>query len=197
METPAPTVTPKDRILRVAYDLFSTRGIRDVGIDEIVRTADVAKATLYKHFASKNALATAFLQMREREWTHGIVEAGAIRRGATPCEQLLAIFDVFDDWFHQENFEGCSFINVLLEMGSSHPLGESSSVHLKNIRDIVVGLAEDGGLAEPEQFAHSWHILMKGSIVSATEGDDRAAKRAQAMARMLIDTHTTSDAMPA
>jgi hypothetical protein len=28
------------------------------------------------------------------------------------------------------------------------------------------------------QFAHSWHLLMKGSIVAAGEGDADAAKRA-------------------
>jgi hypothetical protein len=37
-----------------------------------------------------------------------------------------------------------------------------------------------------DAFARSWHILMKGSIISAAEGDLDAAKRAQALARLLI-----------
>ena len=37
----------RDRILETAYDLFSRRGIRDVGVDEIIQRAGVAKATLY------------------------------------------------------------------------------------------------------------------------------------------------------
>jgi hypothetical protein len=44
-------------------------------------------------------------------------------------------------------------------------------------------------LRDPDQFAHSWHILMKGSIVAAGEGDREAAMRAQAMGRLLIEQH--------
>ena len=50
------------------------------------------------------------------------------RRGDTPEEQLLAIFDVFDEWFRRDDFEACSFINVLLEMGTEHPAGRPASV---------------------------------------------------------------------
>ncbi|WP_246124545.1 hypothetical protein [Nocardia bhagyanarayanae] len=42
---------------------------------------------------------------------------------------------------------------------------------------------------EPDEFARSWHILMKGSIVSAAEGDRQAARRAREMARALIAAH--------
>jgi hypothetical protein len=78
---------------------------------------------------------------------------------------------------------------VLLEMGTQHPAGQLSVHHLENIRSIVRRLAEDAGLRDPVSFAHSWHILMKGSIVAAVEGDPEAARRAQAMARLLIDQH--------
>ena len=44
-------------------------------------------------------------------------------------------------------------------------------------------------LRDPASFAHSWHILMKGSIVSAAEGDLEAARRAQSIGRLLIDEH--------
>ena len=74
-------------------------------------------------------------------------------------------------------------------MGSRHPTGRACVQHLENIRSVVAGLAGEAGLRDPETFARSWHILMKGSIVSAAEGDRDAAKRAQAMARLLIDQH--------
>ena len=110
-------------------------------------------------------------------------------RGSTPEEQLLAIFDVFDEWFRREDFEACSFIGVLLEMGPEHPAGMASVRHLENIRSIVRQLAEEAGLRDPASFARSWHILMKGSIVSAAEGDAEAARRARSMARLLIDEY--------
>lgn len=182
-------VSARERILDASYELFSKRGIRAVGINEVIDHADVATATLYRHFPSKDALVLAFLEMREQRWTLGLVEAEAQRRGSDPEERLLAIFDVFDEWFHREDFEACSFINVLLEMGSGHPAGNASVEYLDHIRSIVRRFADEAGLRDTESFSRSWHILMKGSIVSAAEGDVEAARRGKSMARLLIDQH--------
>jgi AcrR family transcriptional regulator len=179
----------RERILDSSYELFSHRGIRAVGVDDVVGTAGVAKATLYRHFQSKTELVLAFLERREQLWTRDLVEAGARSRGVTPEEQLLSIFDVFDKWFGREDFEGCSFVNVLLEMGAEHPAGEASVRHLENVRSLIAELAEEAGLRDPAAFAHAFHILMKGSIVAATEGDPAAARRARPVAQLLLDRH--------
>lgn len=188
--TTAPVSAARQRILDSAYELFSRRGVRAVGIDEVITNASVAKATLYRHFDSKDALVLAFLQQREQLWTRNWVEAEARRRGETPEEQLLAIFDLFGEWFQKDDFEGCSFINILLEMNDRETaIGKASADHLTNIRSIIRTLAAEAELRDPYQFAHSWHILMKGSIVAAGEGDREAAMRAQAMGRLLIEQH--------
>ena len=179
----------RERLLDTAYGMFSTRGVRAVGVDEVIERAGVAKATLYRHFPSKDDLVLAFLEERERRWTVDWVEAEAKGRASEPEQQLLAIFDLFDEWFHREDFEGCAFINVMLEMGPRHAVGSASVRHLENIRAMVRRLAEEAGLHDPRSFADSWHILMKGSIVQAVEGDLDAATRAKSMARLLIDTH--------
>jgi len=185
-----PPVGARERILASAYELFSRNGIRAVGVDEVIKRADVAKATLYRHFPSKDTLVLAFLDEREQQWTKGWVEAESHRRGSTPEERLLAIFDLFDEWFRREDFEGCSFINVLLEMSDRRTaVGRASADHLAYIRSIIRARADEAGLRDPDEFAHSWHILMKGAIVAAAEGDVDAAKRAQAMARLLIAQH--------
>ena len=181
----------RERILDTAYELFSRRGVRDVGINEVIASAGVAKATLYRHFPSKKDLVLAFLERREQRWTHEWLETEARRRGATPEEQILAIFDVFGEWFRRDDFEACAFINVLLEMGTDHSAGKACVGHLEHIRGVVSGLAEEAGLDDPDSFARSCHILMKGSIVSAAEGDVEAAQRAKAMARLLVEQHRT------
>jgi AcrR family transcriptional regulator len=179
----------RNRMLGAAYELFSTRGIRGVGVDELISRSGVAKATFYRHFPSKDDLVLAFLQLREDVWTKDLIMAEAGRRGTTPEEQLLAIFDVFADWFQRSDFEGCTFINVLLEMGPAHPLGRASIDYLSHIREHVRLFAEQAGLRDAENFARSWHILMKGSIISAGEGDLEAAARAKKMAVFLIEQH--------
>ncbi|QLL09407.1 TetR/AcrR family transcriptional regulator [Mycobacterium vicinigordonae] len=187
---PGTAVPARERILGAAYELFSRRGIRAVGTDEIIERAGVAKATLYRHFATKNALVLAVLERREQLWTHGLIEEQSALRGKTAEEQLLAIFDVLHDWFqNRDGYEGCSFINVLLEMGLDHPAGQASIIHIDNVRKIVRERAGAAGLRDAEDFAWSWHILMKGAIILAAVGDREAARRAQAMARDLIERH--------
>ena len=180
----------RQRILDTAYDLFSRRGMRAVGIDEVVESAGVAKATLYRHFRTKDELVIAFLNERERRWTNAWVRDEAFRRGTTAEERLLAIFDLFDEWFRRDDFEACTFINMLLELNDrEHRVAQATVEHLANIRSIVAELAEEAGLRDPESFSREWHILMKGSIVSAAEGDIEAARRAQAIARLVIERH--------
>ncbi|MEX1077698.1 MAG: TetR/AcrR family transcriptional regulator [Homoserinimonas sp.] len=185
-ETAAPRANARDRIVTSSYPLFAQRGVRDVSIDEVIEASQVAKATLYRYFPSKNDLVLAFLEHREQQWTFGKVEAGARARATAPEGTLLAIFDVFDEWFQRDDFEACSFINVMLEFGDQHPVGVASAGYLANIRTLVEQLAVEADLPNPAEFALSWHILMKGSIVQASEGDLQAAKRAKVMAVALI-----------
>jgi hypothetical protein len=77
---------------------------------------------------------------------------------------------------------------VLLELNSrTHPVGSACVEHLENIRAVLRTLAEEAGIEDTDGFARTFHILMKGSIVSAAEGDADAAKRAQAVARLVLE----------
>jgi AcrR family transcriptional regulator len=178
----------RDRILAAAYDLFSRQGIRAVGIDAIIEHSGVARMTLYRHFTSKEKLVLTFLEQRERLWTSGWLQAEVIGRARTPRDRLLAIFDVFGEWFRLEGFEGCTFINVMLETpGPESPVRRATVEYLSRIRHFLSGLASDAGIREPDAFARMWHILMKGAIVSAAEGDLEAGARAKHIATLLID----------
>jgi AcrR family transcriptional regulator len=185
-----PASSARERVLTAAYELFSQRGIHAVGTEEVIARAGVAKATLYRHFATKNDLVLAVLERREKIWTHGLIEEQSRQRGSTPEEQLLAIFDVMHDWFQKrDGFEGCSFINVLLELGPDHPAGQASIAHIEHVRDIVRRRAVAAGLVDVEDFASSLHLLMKGAIILAAVGDLDAALRARKMALTLIEEH--------
>ncbi|HEX3224545.1 MAG TPA: helix-turn-helix domain-containing protein [Gaiellaceae bacterium] len=184
----------RERILESAYELFSTHGVRAVGVDDVIVRAGVAKATLYRHFPSKDALVLAFLERRELVYTRGWIEAGARRRAATAQERLLAIFDLFDEWFRRDDFEGCSFVNLLLESTNRDgPVARACVGHLERIRDVIRTLAADAGLGDVDNFAHAFHLLMQGAVAHAEEGDADAAKRAQSMARDLIAKHYSSE----
>jgi AcrR family transcriptional regulator len=177
----------RDRILDAAYGLFSRSGVRAIGVDTITAEADVAKMTLYRNFASKDELALAFLALREERWTRGWVQAEVLRRADNPAEQLLTIFEIFSEWFAREDFEGCAFITSLLEFDDhAEPVRKACITHLANIRAFVCELATAAGVGDPERFAGQWHILMKGSIVAAHEGDSDAAQKARELGMLLL-----------
>jgi len=177
---------PRERLIDAAYDLFSTSGVNRVGIDTVLAKSGCAKASLYSNFNSKVDLAIAFLDRREAVWTREWLESEIKRRATNPKARLLAIFDVFDGWFHKKSFEGCSFINVLLESKTDSPIHKAAAVHLAKIRAIVRGLAEEANLQEPKKFAQVWHMLMKGSIISAGEGNREAAREAKYAAQLVL-----------
>ena len=179
----------RERLTQAAYPLFARHGIKAVTLEEIERVAGIAGEELAAVYSCRDEAAADFLARRSRDWTIAIIEAGARDNGTTPEECLLAIFDVFDGWFHRDDFEACSFINVLLEMGAAHPLGKASIEYRVHICQIVTTLAEEVNLREPAEFACSWRILIKSSIISASEGDVHAAKRSKKMARALIREH--------
>src|SRR3954462_9993225 len=98
----------RERILETAYELFSRHGTRAVDVDRIIAECGIAKMTLYRNFPSKDELILAFLERRDERWTRAWLQAEAQRRGATPAQQLLAIFDTFEGWFARDDFEGCA-----------------------------------------------------------------------------------------
>ncbi|HZF15694.1 MAG TPA: TetR/AcrR family transcriptional regulator [Steroidobacteraceae bacterium] len=177
----------RGRLIDAAYDLFAEHGVNQVGIDTILAQSGCAKASLYNNFNSKVELAVAFLDRREAVWTRGWLEHEVHRLARTPKGRLLAIFDVFHAWFQRRDFEGCSFINVMLESDAGSPVRQAAAIHLGRIRAILRELAEGARLADSERFAQTWHMLMKGCIVSACEGNRNAARQAKRAARYVLE----------
>ena len=187
----------RERILTAAYDLFGRSGVRAVGVDMITTDADVAKMTLYRNFRSKNDLALAFLDLREERWLRDWLKAEARVRAASPPGQLLAIFDVFAQWFAREDFEGCAFMRSLLEFEDlGDPVRQACVEHLAAVRAYLCELSTAAGVREPERFAAQWHILLKGAIVAAHEGDLDAATKARELGALLLEREGLAELSP-
>ena len=179
---------PRERLLQTAYDLFTHSGVPTVGVDRIVAEAGVAKMTLYRHFRSKDELVVAALERREQVWTNDWLIREVERREATPKGRLLAMFDLFDEWFRREDYEGCFFTNSLIE---SHDrlsrIADESVRRLENVRAFVKGLAQEMGMADAEGFSRVWQLLMLGAITAAVRGDREAALRAKEIGLALLE----------
>ena len=174
----APTALgARERILRTADALFYQRGVRSVGIDEIIAVAGVAKASLYRYFESKDALVAEYLRLRDEQWFASFVSAVELR-SATPRGRLLAVFDVLEEWFQGDDFRGCAFQNAVVELADRRHPGHAIAVANKQavrryLRDVAAeaGIADGGGLGD--QIA----VLAEGAIVTAMLDDSPAPAR--------------------
>jgi hypothetical protein len=131
-----------------------------------------------------------FLEKRTLEWSFGLVsstgsDSDTHLPGTTAEDRLLSIFDIFHEWFQREDYEAALIIDTLLNLANGKPL-EGHIDYLSELRSRLVTYATDVNFTDPNGFALSWHLLMKGAVLAAVEGDPDAALRGKQMARGLI-----------
>lgn len=102
--------SPRSRLLESATNLFTTEGIRVIGIDRILREADVAKASLYSLFGSKDALVIAYVEALDEQY-RADWEARADKY-EDPDKKLLAFFDKEIEDQPTKEFRGSHFLNA-------------------------------------------------------------------------------------
>ena len=184
------TLSPRDRILEVASELFYQHGIRAVGIDTIIAQADVAKMTFYKHFKSKDLLVLEFLTRRDEAW-RAWFENAVQRLAPSPKNRPLAIFDALEQRFSNKTFRGCAFINTMIEMADGdHIAHQAAAEHKQKVLQIIRDLLSEAGVKKSEELAKAFLLLMDGAIVTAVrEGKPESAKAAKKIAAILLSTY--------
>jgi len=188
-----PTKKPRDRILDAADELFYTRGIHAVGIDEIVARSGTAKTTLYAHFPSKDHLIASYLQRRSEEWRQYLSEELA-RRGGPPVERIDAVFAVLAEGCASPGFRGCPFINAAAEYPDpTHPGRVVSDAHRQWVREVLRDLTAEAGVAEPDALAGRLILLYDAAMVGAQfDPGGPAPASAREAARTLVDAAVSS-----
>ena len=195
--TPKPGAGARERILNTAYELFCREGVQAVGVDRVTAQADVAKTTLYRHFPSKQDLVLAVLELREQRWTVNWLVREVEQRAEAPDARLLAFFDVFDEWFRRKDYEACLFISTMLESHDPDlPIHKAAVAGLANVRSVVRRLAVETGVPDPDAIAHTWQILLTGSIVHAAQGIPDAALMARRAAALVLEQAVTRNPRP-
>src|ERR1700753_2397483 len=97
-----------DKILDTAERLFYDQGYNNTGINQVIDEADIAKASLYKHFESKTDLMVAYLERFHQAWFERLV--AAVDKVPAPKQKLLAIFDHHLERQQFREYGGCPFI---------------------------------------------------------------------------------------
>ena len=179
----------REHILAAAYPLFAEHGFNDVSEADIQAAAHISEQELTGIFPSAHAVAAACMLERGREWTISAAGRAARARGGSPEGSLLALFDVLEEWFQREDEDGSTFFDVLVDLARDNRRGRADGAHLARVRSAIAEMAGEADLRDPEAFALTFHVLIKGCILSALEGDTLAGVRAREMGRELIAAH--------
>jgi AcrR family transcriptional regulator len=158
-----PTLTPAaDRLLQTASRLFCQEGIRPVGIDRIIAEAEVAKATLYQAFGSKESLVVAHLERTDA----GDRQAYRAAVSGMPegPDRVLASFDLAARRNASDGYTGCVFLNALVEFPDpAEPIARAVREHRAWVRtqwlDALLGVADAERIASEAQLAYDGGLL--------------------------------------
>lgn len=110
--------TARERLLDAADDLAFTQGVAATPVDEFLRRANVAPATLYAHFGNKEGLIVSALQRRLTRWD--VLWQQEIDEAQTPEEKLMAVLPAIERFRKGASAaRWCAFLGVTAE--SPHP----------------------------------------------------------------------------
>lgn len=178
----------KERILRVADELFYREGIRAVGIDRIIAESGVAKASFYRNFATKDDLIVAYLEQRLER----IFAFFAGIRNATfgsELERLRFLIEELSTKMSRYAFRGCPFMNTVVEFPETEHLGHAKAVECRQAAwDELVPFVRNAGIARPELLVEQIRMLWSGAVMVAyINRDDFKPELFSVAATALID----------
>jgi AcrR family transcriptional regulator len=154
----------RDRILEAASELFHGSGILATGVDSLINSAGVAKATFYRHFPSKDDLVVAWLRDPRTRWLDR-VRAQVDASGPEPDEVIPSLFEALADWLEVEGFRGCPYLNTAIEIGDpAHPARAVVRDYLQEIEDYLADVVTAAGYRHPRMLAAELQVLMAGAI---------------------------------
>ena len=183
---------PRERLLATATRLFSTDGIRAVGIDRILREAGVAKASLYNTYGSKDELGVAYLRSvaeRDRVLWRRRADRSPDARG-----RVLALFDIIRERVEPATPGSCH-IAAAIEFPSPDTDGERSiraavadqrAWVAETLRAELAGM----GLQDPDNIADladRLALLHDGAVTAAMLGEvQTTSMTARSMAELIL-----------
>lgn len=151
--------------LNVASSLFYKKGVRAVGMEEIVETSGIAKTTIYRHFPTKDALIEAFLEKEDAEfWRQWDETVGSATTG-------IAKLDALSDWIgsrvQRDAYRGCPQLNVAAEFADArHPARAIARRHKAEMVRRLATICAETGANPADRAAMQVALLLDGAFMN-------------------------------
>lgn len=177
----------KVRLIESASELFYQNGYNNTGINEVIEKANVAKASLYSHFKTKDALCIAYLNHKEEQFYNKLgVFLKDKQKGKV---KVLALFDFLRELYREPDFKGGWSQNILAEINKENTLiKEEIFKHKSNLRNYITDLVVQNLKAkDPEKLASKLYLLFEGALIeSYLQQDSWPIKDAKEIALSLL-----------
>ncbi|MDT7751000.1 MAG: hypothetical protein QOD96_4662 [Pseudonocardiales bacterium] len=194
MPTATPRPSPAERLLDSAASLFNREGIRAVGIDRLIADADVARASLYQHFGSKDALVVSYLERADGNDRDGYRRAV---RGLEdrPRERIRTVFQLAKKAARRRGYRGCLYVNAVTEFPErENPVATIVTAHREWLRGELTAALSQAGAARPARLAARLQLLYDGGLVgSKATHSFEPIEQAAELAEELIDAALTRE----
>ncbi len=191
-ETRSPA-SARDRILMSAASLFAGGRIRVTGVDSLIALADVAKATFYRHFPSKDDVVAGWLRTPEARWLDVVV--GELE-GSPPLVRLVDFWGAMGRWAEADGFRGCPFLNTLGEIRDPHhPAYPLVSSYIGEVEVYLSAAAREAEIHDAPSMGRQLRFLAMGMWMAIVfEASTGPAETARTMAVGLIAARLGTDA---
>lgn len=184
-------IAVRDKLVGIATELFYDNGVRAIGVDEVVRRAGMAKASLYRWFPTKDDLVLAVLQQRDDDFW------AVWDRTAARYTDARAELDAHLAWIQalatREGYRGCAFVNTAAEFGGeqSDRIRQRCAEHEHELARRLRALTARLGVSDNDRLADQLHIAIVGAFaVGGIYPRGGPAIRLRALAEDLIRQST-------
>lgn len=168
----------KAKIIGVATSLFEAKGINACAVDMIINESGVARATMYRHFPSKDTLIMAFLRSKADAF-YAWLNSGLPNQKGKPADKLIALCNLMEEWISTPNFKGLPFhIGTIEFPEAEHPVNQFSISLAKELQEYFAAFASESGAPDPVGLSQQIIMLFEGAALfeRVSPGSNAAAK---------------------
>lgn len=175
----------RPHIIETAGALFARKGYGNVGINEILQAGEIARASFYHHFESKDALCAAWLESLH---ARSVEHHRSLLDSKKKADRILQeYFKALKAWLVGNEFRGCPYSNTGTFLTDDAPaVRDAIETHKIFIRDFFIDLADRSRTKRGRELGECLFLLYSGATTEAqnlraTWPIDRAARAAKGL----------------
>ena len=160
----------RQKIINTASDLFYEKGYNLTGINEIIEKSDIAKATLYSHFKSKEDLLLAYLDEKDREATEKLM--AFTNKKAKGNKRIISVLEFLNTFYHTKEFNGCWCVRSVAEVPVENEkvrkkISQNKQKFLNVLQTIIKENRPDLHYSKQKQLAQQVYVLYEGAMTES------------------------------